>query len=924
MGWWSLGRLLPGAEQQQQQQGDDAAAPLLEGGKKRGGRRKHMPVHDRLTLSPWDKYWKHGRTPVKFMLQIALTILVSLQVSWLNGNGSYMDRTQATLTRMLLPEGTPLSRNQGTLSTFDDFGSLLSHAVDSYSNLDRFVGWFKPAGLASIVVEPVKGGGGPGVAENVTRKEVVGPFETGDYRALRQAVAQAKSATLSMTILNLDSKAGVAPACWMWEYSASFDFATDRSVIRFGIGFVSQMARKMSHCTSYPHAPLKWMNRLRILSMVVSAVAMWSLALVSRQIHRHVSYKLYSKAKHLYSGANAGRGIKLPVFWEELSSRDKLRFFNLWSVLTLLFNIACIASCCLLLVPSQLSDINHHWWVQFTTGVSVLLGWIAIVQYFEFDKELAVFLSAIEMGCPYILRLIIATGPVFIGYAFFAWTMFGSFAEAFIDFGSAAVTLFCIANGDNIHDTFDQMSDGNRLIARLFVSTFVIFFIYAVLNVFIFVIEDAVQSTKARVMAKQMRSWFTNNSLLDDTLMQELLNPLNRSPNASSSSHSNQAMDGLMQSPALDALADSAQQNDGEFNEFSEDGINQVDPEEGNAGLTHQNEGERGREYVYDATARQAMTGEGASPEGGPLHTNSFGRGLHPMDDLISRMLEHVFYAQERVAQQHMELFNNKLEAIQQEHFRRLSKSQEHTMEVLEKRLRALTSSGSNSQQQQQQQAQATDSTAYPRGRQAWQKLRASINPSWPLPATPAPTPTRTPTQKKLSRTPTSSSSRPPLSPLDVGLDRSLASAMTLSSAGGINSRGEPIDDAELAFKLQESSAEFGETFRKLQRSGESFFRVVQAATAAAAVSASASAMASAVATPTQTPPRSGYATPRDNSNKNNNNNNNASASPVPTPVQSLASALSALSLSASGSTQDNEQASVGADDYTTKEDKQG
>jgi len=62
-----------------------------------------------------------------------------------------------------------------------------------------------------------------------------------------------------------------------------------------------------------------------------------------------------------------------------------------------------------------------------------------------------------------------------------------------------ATTLFCLIAGDDIHDTFEKIADGGYpvpFVGRCFIYTFVIIFLTSVLNVFIFLIEDAYDSAK--------------------------------------------------------------------------------------------------------------------------------------------------------------------------------------------------------------------------------------------------------------------------------------------------------------------------------------------------------------------------------------------------------------------------------------------
>lgn len=72
-------------------------------------------------------------------------------------------------------------------------------------------------------------------------------------------------------------------------------------------------------------------------------------------------------------------------------------------------------------------------------------------------------------------------------------------ALQFRNLDEAAVTLFALLTGDDIHDTFSDIIDGAYpvpIVSRLYIYTFVTIFITSVLNVFIFIIEDSFHVAK--------------------------------------------------------------------------------------------------------------------------------------------------------------------------------------------------------------------------------------------------------------------------------------------------------------------------------------------------------------------------------------------------------------------------------------------
>ena len=69
----------------------------------------------------------------------------------------------------------------------------------------------------------------------------------------------------------------------------------------------------------------------------------------------------------------------------------------------------------------------------------------------------------------------------------------------FLNLENTGITLFALLNGDDIHATFNQLQENYPypIIAEFYLYSFIMLFITAVLNIFIFIIEDAYHLSKA-------------------------------------------------------------------------------------------------------------------------------------------------------------------------------------------------------------------------------------------------------------------------------------------------------------------------------------------------------------------------------------------------------------------------------------------
>eukprot|EP00899_Mesostigma_viride_P027769 jgi/Mesvir1/8177/Mv12479-RA.3 len=361
---------------------------------------------------------------------------------------------------------------------------------------------------------------------------MLGPFQQHNMSQVRWLSRQLNAAVIKASLISFDSEIGQGQLCWQWNVHLNYDLSSGEIIILSLI--IQGHSSVVGACAGQVSAQSRWRDPtfwsfwLLVTVLTLSCVSM---LLTAKQVYR--SIEVFQMAKERYSQLNtrrrsaAARPHQPPVLWEALSFSDKLRFFNMWIFVTIVQNTACIVGCVILLMPPEQWDLVHDWWANFLIAVAGMSTWVHITQYFEYDKELSVFLMALRTGFPFIMRLTVALGPVFTGYAIFGWTMFGAFAPVFDSFGRTAVTLFCILNGDDIHSTFRGMDVGEQAIGRIFLLSFCILFIYSVLNVFIYIMEDAVVHVKDKVMLKKSESWFTQqDQLLDDNLLEELLKPL--------------------------------------------------------------------------------------------------------------------------------------------------------------------------------------------------------------------------------------------------------------------------------------------------------------------------------------------------------------------------------------------------------------
>ena len=108
-------------------------------------------------------------------------------------------------------------------------------------------------------------------------------------------------------------------------------------------------------------------------------------------------------------------------------------------------------------------------------------------------------MQTLRHAAKHILFFMLSVIPVYWAYAVFGVLNFGPYTVKFGSMDQALVTLFTLLNGDNIYDTIAEIEEGTYgypVVYRVYIFTFVTLFITTVLNVFIFIIEDAYHRAK--------------------------------------------------------------------------------------------------------------------------------------------------------------------------------------------------------------------------------------------------------------------------------------------------------------------------------------------------------------------------------------------------------------------------------------------
>jgi len=236
-----------------------------------------------------------------------------------------------------------------------------------------------------------------------------------------------------------------------------------------------------------------WINV--ILIIFISSLSFMSQILLLKAIYKRIVY--LNRAKK-----------RAKNFRWELDWKQKLKFFNVWFLISTSANIFNVLGAVFCLNMFFGIGYQSTWRLPLAlTGCGCMFTWFDLVQWFQHFPKYYELILTLKMSAPRVLRFCVGVSPIFVGFAMFGVSFFSTYSELFNDLGSAAVVLFALLNGDVIHDVFVDIHPAGAFISRLYLYIFVSLFIYAVLNIFIAIVEDgffAAREIQRREVAKHL------------------------------------------------------------------------------------------------------------------------------------------------------------------------------------------------------------------------------------------------------------------------------------------------------------------------------------------------------------------------------------------------------------------------------------
>ena len=218
-----------------------------------------------------------------------------------------------------------------------------------------------------------------------------------------------------------------------------------------------------------------------MIDIAVMAISCISTVTMFRKLY--VSYLLYKKTNEF-----------MKVHYHRvLTRREAHLFFNYWHISIVITDILLILSGFFKL----LIDLRIAFYFNTTTlllGIGAWMCFMGLLRYLLFDRHYSMLINTITIALPHLGRFIICVAIVFLAFMLSGYLVLSPYCYKFTDPSVTMETLFSLLNGDDMFATFHAVETNNywiKIFSKIYLYSYVCFFIYVVLSLCISIIEDA-------------------------------------------------------------------------------------------------------------------------------------------------------------------------------------------------------------------------------------------------------------------------------------------------------------------------------------------------------------------------------------------------------------------------------------------------
>ena len=469
-----------------------------------------------LLLSPFDKWQLFGKPPFKLILHLLLVCLLMVQVSYraTTLNSASIDAL-AAFNHFLVPEGAQWidGAYRSDLFTVQEFNGSVTKVVKGYSSLlHDSVDMFSPGpDLPTLTLQLYNITPGSPAFDGST-------FQTSEqmrdkwpqFSLLNLTHIQMKQKLLAPLVAmdmrfslqqTLASSALVKPLCVLWDLGINWSFSSRGGLVLITLSVASR--------TCPPPMDANSKFSIKSVSYGIAALSVVLAVLTVKSFYHSLFlfFSVRSRMRTLPAPSCRGRQRRDNAF----SALEFEMKWDLFSEFVRLRDVVSMLSACITFafaIQDLFSDVDNDL-ISLQLGFCIFASLVQLILYLRFFPKFYLLNNSVQMALPRILRLLFSVVPLFLAFVMAGQMWFGSYSPNFVSTRRAAGFLFSMMQGDGVGDGFLQTYRGAgtlqwtlSALSQLFVYSFVVFFIYSVLNVFVTILQESFLRVRKHIHAE--------------------------------------------------------------------------------------------------------------------------------------------------------------------------------------------------------------------------------------------------------------------------------------------------------------------------------------------------------------------------------------------------------------------------------------
>eukprot|EP00040_Diaphanoeca_grandis_P011993 m.61240 g.61240 ORF g.61240 m.61240 type:complete len:720 (+) comp22953_c0_seq1:208-2367(+) len=465
--------------------------------------RRSLSYEEQLTMSPFEKFWTYRRFPAKFLLHV-LVLTVSTTFVILNNNQfeRFIAANEQSFKGALQHDENVDEFGRTQIQSVDGlFDHMRTSATSYFMYTNNTIGDVQIDVNYKITVEYWNG------TTNIYKGTATSPGWWILGEPAGKAIEAKRNATnalkLVQTQFQFENQLLADPTSvngpyqstkFSWTCTGNYDFTNDALTV-----FLLQVKYRRAGMIHV----LVTLDGLTIFFCIAST-------LLSLKALRK-AYRVFAYARTKLIKPRTTQRQRAMLRWEQLNWKDKLAFFNLWHLVSIVGDIGLIIASALAL-NTTLSN-NERGKHDVTAEVAfrsigILMKWMASLKYMEHYIEFYMLIVAVRASFGRVMKFVLMVTPIYLGYTFVGVLCFASHQPYFDSVSNSARTLFALLHGDSILEIYEQICTNNDwgycFVGQLYLYTFCLIFIIIILNTFIFIIETGYDKAEQSTLGKNM------------------------------------------------------------------------------------------------------------------------------------------------------------------------------------------------------------------------------------------------------------------------------------------------------------------------------------------------------------------------------------------------------------------------------------